>query len=99
MLRSTRLLPIFRNASLCGQQRQLSFDLNEQQQQFREAALKFAKEVIAPVAAEYDRSGEFPWPIVEKAHENGFMNPSIPTQYGKLIKNIEKTALRRNRMQ
>ncbi|KAI6191784.1 hypothetical protein M3Y97_00265500 [Aphelenchoides bicaudatus] len=62
--------------------RNLSFELNDQQKQFREAALKFAKEVIVPKAAEHDRTGEFPWEIIKQAHQNGFMNPSVPAEYG-----------------
>jgi acyl-CoA dehydrogenase len=85
MLRSARFLPLFKSAqssSSVVSSRQLSFELSEQQQQFREAALKFSKEVIAPRAAEYDKSMEFPWDLVKQAHANGFMNPSIPTAYG-----------------
>jgi len=99
MLRSSRILSLFKNAvpsaqtSTFGQQRYLSFELNEQQKQFRDAALKFSKEEIAPVAAEYDRSMEFPWPVIKKAHANGFMNPSIPSAYGGIGCTNVETAL------
>lgn len=87
MLRVSRISPLFRNGvsvtSAPAQQRQLSFEFTDQQKQFRDAALKFAKEVIIPKAAEHDRTGEFPWKIVKQAHANGFANPGIPTKYGK----------------
>lgn len=43
---------------------------------------KFTKEEIIPRAAEFDKSGEFPWDIVKKAHSVGLMNGHIPQQYG-----------------
>jgi acyl-CoA dehydrogenase len=35
----------------------------------------FAEEVIRPAAGYYDRNEEFPWPILERAAEEGFYNP------------------------
>jgi acyl-CoA dehydrogenase len=35
---------------------------------------EFADEVVRPVAADYDREQEFPWPVLEKAAEEGFYN-------------------------
>jgi acyl-CoA dehydrogenase len=35
----------------------------------------FAEDVIRPVAAQYDREQEFPWPVLEQAAEQGFYNP------------------------
>src|SRR5688572_29330110 len=35
----------------------------------------FAEEVVRPVAAEYDRKQEFPWPVLEEAAEQGLYNP------------------------
>ena len=32
-----------------------------------EASKKFTEKEIIPVAAHYDRTGEFPWPIIKKA--------------------------------
>jgi acyl-CoA dehydrogenase len=36
---------------------------------------RFAEEVVRPVAAEYDRREEFPWPVLEQAARQGFYNP------------------------
>lgn len=47
-------------------------------------ARKFAREEIAPNAAKYDKSGEFPWDIVKKAHSIGLMNGHIPQEIGGL---------------
>src|SRR5919204_290347 len=35
----------------------------------------FAEEVVRPVADRYDRAEEFPWPVLERAAEEGFYNP------------------------
>jgi len=59
-----------------------SFELTDEQRFLDEASKKFALNEIAPVAAQYDRSGEFPWDVIKKAHALGFMNPHIPEAYG-----------------
>lgn len=45
-------------------------------------ARKFAREEIAPVAAEHDRTGEYPWALVKKAWELGLINNHIPADIG-----------------
>ena len=60
----------------------LSFILTDEQQMLREMAHDFAVKEIAPVAAHYDETSEFPWPIVEKARELGLINTNVPEQYG-----------------
>ncbi len=60
----------------------VDFQLSEEQIALRDKARKFAKEEILPVSAKYDKSGEFPRPIYEKAHKAGLMNLGIPKQYG-----------------
>src|SRR3954452_21141496 len=35
---------------------------------------RFAENVVRPVAGEYDRNEEFPWPVLERAAEEGFYN-------------------------
>ncbi len=36
---------------------------------------RFADEVVRPAAERYDRDEEFPWPVLERAAEEGFYNP------------------------
>lgn len=60
----------------------LNFALSEEQAQFRDLARRFAQDEIAPVAAQYDHSGEFPWPVAEKAYKAGLLNMHIPEEYG-----------------
>jgi acyl-CoA dehydrogenase len=60
----------------------LSFNLTEEQRMLQEMARDFALSEVAPVAEHYDRTAEFPWPVVKKAHEVGLINANIPEQYG-----------------
>ncbi|MCQ3936526.1 MAG: acyl-CoA dehydrogenase [Chloroflexi bacterium] len=48
----------------------------------RDAARDFARKEIAPIAAEFDESGEFPNATVKKMGELGFMGIEVPEQYG-----------------
>lgn len=59
-----------------------TFTLTEEQRQIRDLAREFAQQEIAPVAAEHDRTGEFPREICRKAWELGLMNTHIPETYG-----------------
>ena len=47
------------------------FGLTEEQVEFRKWLHEFAEREIRPVAAEYDESEDFPWPVVKKASEIG----------------------------
>ncbi|XP_037642716.1 medium-chain specific acyl-CoA dehydrogenase, mitochondrial isoform X3 [Sebastes umbrosus] len=59
-----------------------SFELTDQQKEFQQLARRFAREEIVPAAPAYDRSGEYPIPIIKKAWELGLMNGHIPQEYG-----------------
>lgn len=58
--------------------------LNDEQREMQALAQKFTREEIIPRAAEFDKSGEFPWEIVKKAHSIGLMNGHIPQDIGGL---------------
>jgi len=60
----------------------INFILTETQNEYLEMAEKFTREEIMPVAAHYDRTGEYPWEVLKKAHANGLMNLHIPEEYG-----------------
>ncbi|XP_074101419.1 medium-chain acyl-CoA dehydrogenase [Cotesia typhae] len=61
-----------------------SFELSETSQEIKDTADKFAREEIIPVAAQYDKSGEYPWPVVKKAWETGLLNTHAPKDIGGL---------------
>ena len=60
----------------------VDFQLTEEQIALRESARKFAREEVLPVSSKYDKTGEFPRQVFEKAHREGFMNLGIPKEYG-----------------
>ena len=60
----------------------MDFELTEEQQMIQEAARDFAQSEIAPVAAAFDESGEFPLDTIRKAGELGFMGLEVPEEYG-----------------
>lgn len=62
----------------------IDFSLTDEQKQLQALARRFAREQIAPIAAEYDRREEVPWAVVEKLHQVGLLNAIIPEEYGGL---------------
>jgi acyl-CoA dehydrogenase len=49
-------------------------ELTPAQHELVERTHRFAEEVVRPEAPRYDRDEEFPWPVLEKAAEEGFYN-------------------------
>ncbi len=60
----------------------MDFTLTENQLLIQSAAREFAQAEIAPVAARFDLSGEFPRDTIRKAGELGFMGVEVPEEYG-----------------
>lgn len=62
----------------------IDFQLTEEQIALRDKARKFALEDVLPVSKQYDKTGEFPREVIEKAFKAGLMNLGIPKKYGGL---------------
>lgn len=60
----------------------VNFGLSEDQVGIQELARRFSREEIAPQAAHYDRTMEYPLPLIKQAHSLGLLNTHIPTAYG-----------------
>jgi len=60
----------------------LNFDLTEEQQLVRETVREFARDRVAPVAAELDREQRFPYDLVAELAALGLMGMTIPEEYG-----------------
>ena len=60
----------------------MDFSLTEEQQMIQDAAREFAQSEIAPIAAEFDESGEFPSKTLQAAADLGFMGIEVPEEYG-----------------
>jgi alkylation response protein AidB-like acyl-CoA dehydrogenase len=58
------------------------FPLTSEHKMLRDAARDFARKEIAPIAAEFDESGEFPYKTIKKMGEMGFMGIEVPENYG-----------------
>ncbi|MBT9587092.1 acyl-CoA dehydrogenase [bacterium] len=58
------------------------FNLSEDNQMVLDMVRKLASEEIAPRAAEYDRTREFPWDNIRKMAELGLMGVTVPEAYG-----------------
>lgn len=58
------------------------FPLSDEHNMIRDAARDFAVNEIAPIAAEFDESGEFPHATVKKMGGMGFMGIEVPEEYG-----------------
>ncbi|MBT5435835.1 MAG: acyl-CoA dehydrogenase, partial [Rhodospirillaceae bacterium] len=60
----------------------MDFELNADQSDLVARAERLARDVIAPRAAETDRSEAYPWDNVEALTAAGFMGMTIPVAYG-----------------
>jgi alkylation response protein AidB-like acyl-CoA dehydrogenase len=58
------------------------FPLSDEHKMIRDTARDFAQKEIAPIAAEFDESGEFPHATIKKMGGMGFMGIEVPEQYG-----------------
>jgi alkylation response protein AidB-like acyl-CoA dehydrogenase len=59
-----------------------NFKLSEEHEMILHAARDFAQKEIAPIAAEYDETGDFPYETIKKMGEMGFMGIETPEKYG-----------------
>jgi alkylation response protein AidB-like acyl-CoA dehydrogenase len=58
------------------------FTLTDEHEMIRQAARDFAQKEIAPIAAEFDESGDFPYETIKKMGAMGLMGIEIPEHYG-----------------
>ena len=62
----------------------MSWRLTADQEALQARARELAIEVVAPRAAEVDRTEAYPWDVVEALREEGFMGMTVPVAYGGL---------------
>ncbi len=56
--------------------------ITEEHEMIQEAARDFAQGSIAPIAAHFDETGEFPLETVRQMGQLGFMGIETPEEYG-----------------
>ena len=59
----------------------MNYFLTDDQKMIRDLAAQIAKEKIAPIAAELDETGEFPWEVVKTLGTSDLFRVFIPTEY------------------
>jgi alkylation response protein AidB-like acyl-CoA dehydrogenase len=59
-----------------------NLDLTEEHQMIRDTARDFAQNEIAPIAAHFDETGEFPRETIKKMGALGLMGIEVPEEYG-----------------
>jgi acyl-CoA dehydrogenase len=60
----------------------MDFARSDEQSALQETARRFAREEVAPVAARYDQTAEFPRELIRKSWELGLSSTAIPQEYG-----------------
>jgi alkylation response protein AidB-like acyl-CoA dehydrogenase len=60
----------------------MDFEFSEEQLQIQSIARDFAQKRIAPVAADFDKSGEFPLENIREMGKLGLMGIEVPAEYG-----------------
>jgi alkylation response protein AidB-like acyl-CoA dehydrogenase len=60
----------------------MNFEFTEDQKMVQQTAREFAQEEIAPTSVERDKAGEFPFEIIKKLGDLGFMGMMVDPDYG-----------------
>ena len=60
----------------------MDLQLSDEHRMIRDMARDFAQKEIAPIAAHYDETGEFPHETIMKMGALGFMGIEMPEEYG-----------------
>ncbi|MBE0617707.1 MAG: acyl-CoA dehydrogenase [Proteobacteria bacterium] len=60
----------------------MNFELDDIQTMVRDTARKFAREEVAPYAAEMDKTATFRMELVQQMGELGFLGVAVPEEYG-----------------
>lgn len=60
----------------------MDFELTNDQKMLQKEVRNFAETELEPVAAEIDKSGEFPWDNIKKMAELGLLGIIVPEKYG-----------------
>ncbi len=59
----------------------MNYFLTDDQKMIKDLAARIAREKIAPIAAELDESGEFPWEVVKTLAQSDLFRVFVPTEY------------------
>lgn len=62
----------------------MDLSLSEEERELRQAARRFARKEVQPVADRMDREDYFPLDVFRRLGEHGFLGVTVPTEYGGL---------------
>jgi acyl-CoA dehydrogenase len=62
----------------------IDFELSDEQKAHVDLARQFGEKEMRPKIEHYDRTMEYPWDVIKKAHEVGLLNTHIQPEYGGL---------------
>jgi butyryl-CoA dehydrogenase len=71
----------------------LNYLLTEEQKMIKDLAHKIAEEKIRPIAAEHDKTEEFPWEVMKVIAESDLFGLFIPEEYGGMGVNVMNLCL------
>lgn len=72
----------------------MDFSFSQEEKTMLESVRGFARKEMMPKAHHYDSTMEYPWEVIKKAHENGYINLSLPEEYGGLgLTHLMQTAI------
>ena len=60
----------------------VDFALTDEQKELQRVVRQFVEKEIIPVAAEYDRTEDYPWDIARKVFDLGLLNAEAPEEFG-----------------
>ena len=66
----------------------MNYFFNEEQEMIRDLVKQIAREKVAPIAAELDEKGEFPWEIIRLFAASDLFGLFVPEEYGGLGKGV-----------
>jgi alkylation response protein AidB-like acyl-CoA dehydrogenase len=71
----------------------MDYGFTDEQLAIRDLAREIAEREVRPVAAQYDKSGEFPWPVVRILADTDLFGTFVPEEYGGMANGTPTTNL------
>ncbi len=60
----------------------MDFELSDRHKNLRNQAYDFSRKEVSPIIVEHDRRAKFPYELLPKLAEHGFLGVCLPVRYG-----------------